>query len=316
LSGELARQTGNVGGSRATASEARPLGRAGSARHRAAGASRRPRSTFDAREYAQAQTAAPWPCSTSRSPDDVRAAALLLVAESAYWAQQLGHRPRRPIRFVSDFPKRPEAPRPASPRSAGPSSGAAGSTRRGALGRVRPRAPADPGTRARALLLAAGSPPRRGIAPGADHARSSGVGQYPGTEQAEVARLNRAILSLNAGRATDALAELNRVGPGGSTSSPYLARARVAKGLALLASKQPAAAESELKAALGQGDDAISQLGLGVIVFSRGQWDAAARAFGEAPEAREGRRAADADKGTGAGTCNHGQNADLKTVQG
>ena len=131
-----------------------------------------------------------------------------------------------------------------------------------------------------------------------------------------MARLNRAILSLNAGRATDALAELNRVGPGGSTSSPYLARARVAKGLALLASKQPAAAESELKAALGQGDDAISQLGLGVIVFSRGQWDAAARAFGEAPEAREGRRAADADKGTGAGTCNHGQNADLKTVQG
>ena len=143
------------------------------------------------------------------------------------------------------------------------------------------------------------------------------AGQYPGTEQAEVARLNRAILSLNAGRATDALAELNRVGPGGSTSSsPHLGRARVAKGLALLASKQPAAAESELKAALGQGDDAISQLGLGVIAFGRGQWDAAARGFGEARDAGAGGVAAAAEYGLAAVAFNQGKTDDFKKLAG
>ena len=247
-----------------------------------------PRSTSTRASIAQAQTAA---LALLNQPlaDDVRAAALLLVAESAYWARNWDQAVTSYSRFVSDFPKRPEAP------AAGFALGWA-EFRRGRLDAARERwtafareAPADPRA-GEALLLAAELAAKAGDRAQARAMLDRVAGQYPGTEQAEVARLNRAILSLNAGRVNDALAELNRVGPGSSTSSsPYLGRARVAKGLALIASKQPTAAESELKAALGQGDDAISQLGLGVIAFGRGQWDAAARGFGEARDSGCGR---------------------------
>ena len=173
---------------------------------------------FDAREYAQAQTAA---LALLNQPlaDDVRAAALLLVAESAYWARNWDQAVTSYSRFVSDFPKRPEAP------AAGFALGWA-EFRRGRLDAARERwaafareAPADPRA-GEALLLAAELAAKAGDRAQARAMLDRVAGQYPGTEQAEVARLNRAILSLNAGRATDALAELNRVGPGSSASSP------------------------------------------------------------------------------------------------
>ena len=256
LSGELARQAGNVGEARDRLELVRSTGQAAPAIVQQAEL-RLAQIDFDAREYAKAQTAA---LALLNQPlaDDVRAAALLLVAESAYWARNWDQAVTSYSRFVSDFPKRPEAP------AAGFALGWA-EFRRGRLDAARDRwaafareAPADPRA-GEALLLAAELAAKAGDRAQARAMLDRVVGQYPGTEQAEVARLNRAILSLNAGRATDALAELNRVGPGSSTSSsPHLGRARVAKGLALLASKQPTAAESELKAALGQGDDAIS----------------------------------------------------------
>ena len=88
----------------------------------------------------------------------------------------------------------------------------------------------------------------------------------------------------------------------------------MAKGLALIASKQPSAAESELKAALGQGDDAISQLGLGVIAFGRGQWDAAARGFGEARDSGAGGVAAAAEYGLAAVAFNQRKTDDFKKL--
>ena len=310
LSGELARQAGNQGEARDRLELVRSTGVAAPAIVQQAEL-RLAQIDFDAREYAKAQTAA---LALLNQPlaDDLRAAALLLVAESAYWARNWDQAAESYSRFVSDFPKRPEAPRPAS-RLAGPSSGAPARRGAGPLGRIRTRG-ARRSARGRSALLA------RSSRQGGDRTQARAmldrvVGQYPGTEQAEVARLNRAILSLNAGRATDALAELNRVGPGSSTSSsPHLGRARVAKGLALLASKQPAAAESELKAALGQGDDAISQLGLGVIAFGRGQWDAAARGFGEARDSGAGGVAAAAEYGLAAVAFNQGKTDDFKKL--
>ena len=314
LSGELARQAGNAGEARDRLELVRSTGLAAPAIVQQAEL-RLAQIDFDAREYAQAQTAAQALLNQPLA-DDVRAAALLLVAESAYWARNWDQAATSYSRFVSDFPKRPEAP------AAGFALGWA-EFRRGRLDAARERwaafareAPADPRA-GEALLLAAELAAKAGDRAQARAMLDRVVGQYPGTEQAEVARLNRAILSLNAGRATDALAELNRVGPGSSTSSsPYLGRARVAKGLALVASKQPAAAESELKAALGQGDDAISQLGLGVIAFGRGQWDAAARGFGEARDAGAGGVAAAAEYGLAAVAFNQRKTDDFKKLAG
>jgi TolA-binding protein len=312
LSGELARQAGNAGEARDRLELVRSTGVAAPAIVQQAEL-RLAQIDFDAREYAQAQTAA---LALLNQPlaDDLRAAALLLVAESAYWARNWDQAVASYSRFVSDFPKRPEAP------AAAFALGWA-EFRRGRLDAARDRwatfareAPADPRA-GEALLLAAELAAKAGDRTQARAMLDRVVGQYPGTEQAEVARVNRAILSLNAGRATDALAELNRVGPGSSTSSsPYLGRARVAKGLALLASKQPAAAESELKAALGQGDDAISQLGLGVIAFGRGQWDVAARGFGEARDAGAGGVAAAAEYGLAAVAFNQRRTDDFKKL--
>ena len=118
---------------------------------------------FDAREYAQAQTAA---LALLNQPlaDDVRAAALLLVAESAYWARNWDQAAASYSRFVSDFPKRPEAP------AAGFALGWA-EFRRGRLDAARERwaafareAPADPRA-GEALLLAAELAAKAGIAP-------------------------------------------------------------------------------------------------------------------------------------------------------
>ena len=108
---------------------------------------------FDAREYAQAQAAALALLSQPLA-DDLRAAALLLVAESAYWARNWDQAATSYSRFVSDFPKRPEAP------AAGFALGWA-EFRRGRLDAARDRwaefareAPADPRA-GEALLLAA-----------------------------------------------------------------------------------------------------------------------------------------------------------------
>jgi len=313
LSGQLARQGGNVGEARDRFELVRSTAAAPPAIIQQADL-RLAQMDFDAREYAKAQAAAQ---SLLNQPlaDDVRAAALILVAESAYWARNWDLAATSYARFIADFPKRPEVP------TARFALGWA-EFRRGRLDTARERwtafareAPTDPRA-GEALLLAAELAAKAGDLAQARSMLDRVVSQYPGTEQAEVARLNRAILLLNAGRAADALAELNRSGPGGSTSSPYLGRARVAKGLALVASKQPAAAEGELKSALGQGDDALSQLGLGIVAFDRGQWDAAARAFGEARDAGAGGVAAAAEYGLAAVAFNQEKTDDFKKSAG
>ena len=140
----------------------------------------------------------PRPCSTSRSPTTCAPRRCSSSAESAYWARNWDQAAASYSRFVSDFPKRPEAP------AAGFALGWA-EFRRGRLDAARERwaafareAPADPRA-GEALLLAAELAAKAGDRAQARAMLDRVVGQYPGTEQAEVARLNRAILSLNAG---------------------------------------------------------------------------------------------------------------------
>ena len=312
LSGQLARQTGNVGEARDRFELVRSTGAAAPAIAQQAEL-RLAQMDFDAREYAQAQAAAQALLNQPLS-DDVRAAALVLVAESAYWARNWDLAAASYAQFIADFPKRTEVP--AARFALGWAE-----YRRGRFDEARERwtvfareAPTDPRA-GEALLLAAELAAKAGDRAQARSMLDRVVDKYPGTEQAEVARLNRAILLVNAGRATEALAELSRAGSGGS-SSPFLGRTRVTKGVALIANKQPVAAEPELKGAIGQGDDALGQLGLGVVAFGRAQWDVAARAFGEARDAGAGGVAAAAEYGIAAAAFNQGKTDEFKKVAG
>ena len=113
------------------------------------------------------------------------------------------------------------------------------------------------------------------------------VDRYPNSEYAEVATLNRAILAVRGGRAADTLPELGRLVNRGVVS-PYVGRARAARGAALLATGKPADAERDFQAALGLGETGIAQVGLGSASFARGQWDAAARQFAAARDPPRG----------------------------
>jgi TolA-binding protein len=266
---------------------------------------------FDAREFAPAHAAAQ-ALIAQPLPEDVRAAATVLAGESAYWARKWEQAATAYSRFASDFPKRPEAP------AAAFAIGWA-EFRRGRLDEARDRwaefaqqYPSDPRA-PEALLLAAELSAKAGDRARAQSLLDRVAGDYAGTGQAELARLNRAILALNAGRATEALGELNRIG-GSGASSPYVGRARAAKGVAMVASKQPTMAEPELKAALGQGDDALCHLGLGVIAFDRGQWDAAGREFAAARDAGAGRIATAAEYGLAAVAFNEGKTDEFGKV--
>ena len=178
LSGELARQAGNAGEARDRLELVRSTGVAAPAIVQQAEL-RLAQIDFDAREYAQAQTAA---LALLNQPlaDDLRAAALLLVAESAYWARNWDQAVTSYSRFVSDFPKRPEAP------AAGFALGWA-ELRRGRLDAARDRwatfareAPADPRA-GEALLLAAELAAKAGDRTQARAMLDRVVGQYPGT---------------------------------------------------------------------------------------------------------------------------------------
>ncbi len=270
---------------------------------------RRAQLDFDAREFVQAKASAQALLAPASS-SDLRAAAMVLAAESAYWARDYGQAAELYTRFLSDFSGRPEA------AYVGLALGWA-EFRRGRLDAARQRwiafanaAPADRRA-AETLLLAAELAAKAGDATEARSLLDRVVSQHQGTEQADIAIVNRAILALRAGRPDEALAEINRLGA--RASSPDLGRARVARGLAQIASKRDAQAEADLKGALGQGDDALCHLGLGVIAFGRGQWDAAAHEFTEARDAG-GAGAGAADYGLAAVAFNQGKVEEFKTA--
>ena len=309
LSGDLARLSGSPGEARDPFEMVRAAPAAAPVKQ--AAEFRLAQLHFDAREFAQAQAAAQRLLGDALG-DDVRAAALVLAAESAYWARDYEAAAALYSRFLTDLPARPEAP------SAGLALGWA-ELRRGRLDAARERwtifareAPSDPRA-PEALLLAAELAAKGGGPTQARLLLDRVVGQYPGTEHADVATLNRAILALNAGRPAEALTELGRLG-GRTSASPSLARARVAKGLALIESGRPAEAEAELKGALGQGDDAICHLAIGVIAFRQEQWAVATREFTETRDTSGGAMAAAAEYGLAAAAFDQGKAAEFKPI--
>jgi TolA-binding protein len=311
LSAELARQSGNAGEARDRLDLVR--GSLVTAAVKQQADFRAAQLDFDARDFARAQSGAQGVLGEPVA-DDLRAATMVLAAESAYWARDYEQAAALYTRFLAEFSGRPEAP------SVGLALGWA-EFRRGNQDAARQRwtafareAPSDPRA-GETLLLAAELTAKSGDAAQARVLLDRVVGQYPGTEQADVAVLNRAILSVDAGRPADALAELGRLGPRAS-ASPDLARARVVRGIALLGSGRDGPAESELKSALGQGDDGICHLGLGVIAFNRRQWESAAREFTEARDGGGARVSAAADYGLAAVAFNQGNLGEFKKIAG
>ncbi len=215
-------------------------------------------------------------------PYDVRALALLLHADAAYRARDWETSAAGFRRFLSEFPGHPLAG--ATALSLGwaelrRGNGAVARERWVAFARFFPADPRAP----EALLLAAELAGEAGD-PGAKALLDQLLARYPAYPQVDVAHLNRAILDTRAGRGREAREELAALLKQ-SPLSPFVGRARLALGTALLALGRAEEAEREFKEALQQGEGPLAHLGAGSAALSRGRWEEAAREFGEARDA-------------------------------
>jgi TolA-binding protein len=236
---------------------------------------------LEAREFSRAATASAGLLSRSL-PYDVRALALLLNAEAAYRARDWDASAAGFGRFLSEFPGHPQAG--AAALSLGwaelrRGNGAAARERLTAFARYFPADPRAP----EALLLAAELAGEAGD-PAARELLDQFLARYPAYGQADVARLNRAILDIRAGRSGEAREELETLLTR-APLSPFLGRVRLALGAALLALARVEEAGKEFALALQQGEGALARLGLGSTALSLRRWDGAATEFSEAREA-------------------------------
>ncbi|HKA63068.1 MAG TPA: tetratricopeptide repeat protein [Methylomirabilota bacterium] len=238
---------------------------------------------FDTREFAQARDSARKLQGDSAVPAEIRAAALVLGGEAAYWARDYTQASTAYSTFLTNHGSYPQAPVAslalgwAELRGGKPDAARQRWTRFAQQSQSDSRAP-------EALVLAADMAGRAGDWAGAQSLLDQVVDRYPNSPYAEVATLNRAILAVRGGRAADALPELGRLVQRGSLS-PYVSRARVTRGAALLATGKPADAERDFQSALSQGETGVAYLGLGSADFARQQWDAAIRDFTNARDA-------------------------------
>jgi TolA-binding protein len=266
---------------------------------------------FETREFAQAKDSARKLQADRAVPAEIRAAALVLGGEAAYWARDYPQAIAAYRGFVSNHPSYPEVPVAslalgwAELRGGKPDAARQRWTAFAQQSQSDPRAP-------EALVLAADLAGRAGDWTGAQGLLDQVVDRYPNSPYAEVATLNRAILAVRSGRAADALPELGRLVQRGSVS-PYVGRARATRGAALLATGKPADAERDFQAALSLGETGIAYLGLGAADFARQQWDVAIRDLSHARDAG-GPVAAAANYGLAAVLFNQRKTAEFKQM--
>ena len=267
---------------------------------------------FDSREFAKARDGARKVQADPAAPAEIRAGALVLGGEAAYWARDYPQAAALYGAFLSAYPAAPQGPLAnmalgwAELRGGKPEAARQRWTRFAQQAQTDPRAP-------EVLVLAAELAGRAGDSAGAQSLLDQVVDRYPSSGYAELAMLNRAILAVRGGRAADALPELGRLVQRGAVS-PYVGRARVTRGAALLATGKPAEAERDFQAALGLGEAALAHLGRGSANLTRQQWDAAARDFTEARDAGAGPVAAAAGYGIAAVLFNQRKIAEFKQV--
>jgi TolA-binding protein len=258
---------------------------------------------LEAREFSRAATESAGLLSQPL-PHDLRAATLLLTAEAAYRARDWEASAEGFERFLSEFAGHPQA------GAAALSLGWA-ELRRGNHGLARQRwiafaryFPAEPRA-PEALLLAAELAGQAGDATARellDHLLT----RYPAYGQADLARLNRAILDIRAGRSRQARGELEAL-VARSSLSPFLGRARLALGAALLAQGVAEEAGREFSGALQEGEGALGHLGAGGAALVLRRWELAAREFGEARDTGRADVAQAAEYGLAAVAFNEGK---------
>jgi len=265
---------------------------------------------FDTREFAKARDGARKLVADAAAPAEMRAAALVLGGEAAYWARDYTQAAASYNGFLAAYPSHPQAPMASLAlgwvelQGGKPEAARQRWTRYAQQAQTDPRAP-------EALVLAAELAGRAGDFAGAQSLLDQVVDRYPNSPYAEVAVLNRAILAVRGGRAADALPELGRLVQRGAVS-PYVARARVTRGAALLATGKPADAERDFQAALGLGETGVAHLGMGTADFARQQWDAAVRDFVAARDAGAGPVSAAASYGLAAVLFNQRRTEEFK----
>jgi tetratricopeptide (TPR) repeat protein len=267
---------------------------------------------FDTREFAQARDGARKLQADTAAPAEIRAAALVLGGEAAYWARDYPQAAALYRAFLSAHPAHPQAPMADMALGWAELRGGKSEAARQRWTRFAQQAQTDPRA-PEALVLAAELAGRAGDWAGAQSLLDQVVDRYPNSGYAEVAMLNRAILAVRGGRAADALPELGRLVQRGPVS-PYVGRARVTRGAALLATGKPAEAERDFQAALGVGEAGLAHLGRGSANFARQQWDAAARDFTEARDAGAGPVASAASYGIAAVLFNQRKTAEFKQM--
>lgn len=213
-------------------------------------------------------------------PPELRAAALILHGEAAYWAKQYEAAGTALERFVSEFPGHSQT-------------GAANMSlgwvelRRGRLDAARDRwiggarnFPAADWA-GEALLLAAELAGRSGDLDTASALLDQMLARYPAHPQLDVALANLAIVRLRTGRfemAAAGLTDLRSRAP----LSPFVGRARLAHAVALLALGRLREAPREFTTALQEGEGALAHVGLGSVALAERRWEDATRHLTEA----------------------------------
>lgn len=212
-------------------------------------------------------------------PRDLRALALVLHGEAAYWAGDFEASARSFARALEEFPRDPQV------------AGATLSLGWAELRRGRGDAAhkrwvdfaqafsADP--RAPEALLLAAEVAGKGQEGVARTLLDDLVARYPTFRHADVAHLNRAILGLREGQSQAAGEELSSL-LARAPLSPFAGRARLALGFALLAQGLAGEAGRQFAEARRDGEGALAHLGLASTALALGRWEEATREFLEA----------------------------------
>ncbi len=261
---------------------------------------------FELREFAQAASDVAPLVTEGGVAEDLRASALLLQGEAAYYAGDHATATTAYRRVAA------ESSAGAGARLAlawtALRQGQAADARRQFL-EFATAAPSDPHA-ADAFVLASELMLGAGDLKAADATLEQIVTRYASSPRADFARLNRAILLVRAGQGAAAEAPL-RDWIARSPFPPLLGRAYGALGAALLASGKAAEAGGEFTLAQREGLGPLASLGLGSVGVAQRRWDDAARDFGDARDTGPAPIAAQAEYGLAVVAFQRGRPADF-----